>query len=250
MPGLVIDSSSPATHTTADASPTNTCAAFSPPADALLLALWSADSRITTDPGAPSISSSPSLTWTQDVWESVLSGTPLEDGQAGIWHVSTVGAVGSTTVSVVNGAQTPGRGAALSVLVLTGADPTTPVGETGGFRQADGSSISQSYIGTISGGQGFMVVSDWNAGDTSTWAADTGCTIIAKGTISGEISYAILSRTAADGIIGGSTSLGVTGLPAGGQYHWAYAEVISSEAVVAAAASAGYPAFGASPPMF
>jgi hypothetical protein len=95
-----------------------------------------------------------------------------------------------------------------------------------------------------------MVVSDWSAIDTTNWVAATGCTIVDVGTISGEISYAIVRRTDPDGVIGVSTTLGLTGLPTGGQFHWAYAEVISQEAALAAEGQAGYPARGASPPMF
>lgn len=218
----------------------------------MLLVCWAADSATFTNPGAPSIASSPSQSWTQDVWDNVATGSPSVDSQAGIWHAVLVGASpGSSTVSVTNGATgTAVDGAALRVLVLTGHDPTSPVGAFGGNRQDGGNTITQNYTAEITGGQGFMVVSDWNAGDTSSWAPASGCTIIDRGTITGEISYAFLERTAADDVLSGTTTMGLTGLPAGGQYHWGYVEVISTAAVEAAAAAAGYPAFGASPPMF
>lgn len=249
MGGLVIDGSTPAGHTTSGK--TNTCAAFTPPGDALLLALWAGNSVGGTGPTVgPAYSSSPSQTWATDNWDQRDTGLPTEDGQSGIGHAVVVGSSpGSTTVSVVNGA-TSFWDSIFNLLVLTGHDPVTPVGVTGGGRQGSGSAVSVSFTASISGGQGFMCLCDWNAGSTTAWTAESGCTILDKGTIAGQVSYATLRRTNPDEVVGASTSLGLTGLPAGGVYHWSYAEVISLEAAQEAATSAGYPARGANAPMF
>lgn len=248
MTGLVIDGSSPAPHFASGAS--NVSSAFTPPDSPLILNLWAGDSQ-GFDPGAdPAVSSSPSQTWVTDVYEHANSGLPSLDGQAGIWHAVVSGSPGSMVVTVVNQAASPSYDSYLITLVLTGHNPGAPIGQGGGGRQSSGSSISDSYVATISGGQGFMVICDWNAGDVTDWTEMSGVTIVSKGTNAGKISYAVLRRTDPDGIIGVPTVLGVTGLVTGGIYHWAYVEVISLEAAIAADTSAGYPSLGANAPLF
>lgn len=229
---LLIDVSSPAmTSTTAR---TNTSGAFTPPESPLLLAAWAGNSPGNLDPPAPTASSSPSQTWTQDAWDRWGSGSPQQNGQAALFTATPSGAVGSTTVSVLNGASVDSFGSALQVYVIIGHDATTPTGASGGDRSNSPSSITASYTATITGGQGFMVVSDWNASDTTPWAAAAGCTIVNKGTVSPEISYAVLRRTDPDGVEGATTSMGLTGLGgAATQLHWAYLEIISIEAAAA-----------------
>lgn len=249
MAGLVIDSSTPPSHTAAAGFPANTCAAFSPPADPLLLVAWAGNSQanVTT----PGIASSPSQTWVTDGWDREASGSPTMPGQAAMFHAVITGTPGSSTVTVTN--QEPNstfQSSMMKVYVITGHDPVTPVGAVNHDRQSDGSTLSDSYVASITGGQGFMVICDWNAGSVAGWTADSGCTIEDKGTFTGEISYAVVRRTDPDGVNGAATSVGISGLPAGGQYHWVIAEVISLEAAIAAAQAAGYPSFGANAPMF
>lgn len=245
---LVIDASTPVGHTTT--TQTNTCAAFTPPDDPLIVALWAGNTG-GSDPGAaPTPSSSPSQAWATDVWDHTLSGSPFALSQAAFFHTVIAGAAGSMTVSVVNGQTVNQWSSILKILVLNGHDPAAPIGVAQGGRQDSGTSITDSYTASIDGGQGFMVISDWAAGATAGWTATSGCTILDKGTLTGEISYATLQRTDPDGVAGASTSMGLTGLPSGGAYHWAIVEVISLEAAVAAAEAAGYPSLGNSPPMF
>lgn len=248
---LVIDGSSPAAHTADGNTPANVCASFVPPAAAMLLAMWAGDSSDGFDPTDPAAASSPSQTWTTDVWDHLSSGLPANDGQAAIFHTSFSSSPGSSTVTITNGVGAGGvQGSILKVYVLTGADPGTPMGVCGGGRQTSGSSITDSYTASITGGQGFMVISDWIALSTAGWTANAGCTIEDKGTVAGEISYGVVRRTDPDGVLGVTTSIGVSGLVTNGQYHWAYAEVISLEAALAAEQQAGYPSLGSSPPMF
>ena len=243
---VAIDASTPAALTSTS-SPI-TCASFTPPADPLLLAIWLDNTGVGVDPNAATITASPAQTWTRDAWDHLSSGSPSLDGQAVLWHAQPSGPAGSSTVSVARGSLGLDE-QALAVYVLTGHDPTTPIGAVGGQRQSSGSSLTASYVASITGGQGFMGVCDWNAGATAGWTADSGCTMVDKGTINGQISYAVLRRTDPDGVLGSTTSMGISGLPTGGQYHWVYCEVISIEAALAAA-SAGYPSLGANAPMF
>jgi len=246
--GLVIDGSSPATSTTSLR--TNTVA-FTPPDSPLLLTAWAGDSRGNTDPpAAPAPSSAPTETWTSYAWDHRASGSPDLDGQTAFFACLAVGTLGATTMSVLNGEATFSYGSAMRCYVITGHDPVSPIGATGSGRANTASAISGVYTATISGGQGFMVVSDWDATDSTPWTAAAGCTILNKGTITGEISYAVIQRTNPDGIVGQSTELGMSGLGGGGSFHYSYVQVVSLEAAVAAATEAGYPAFGALPPLF
>lgn len=185
------------------------------------------------------------------MWDHRASGSsPALDGQTAFFSAVVTGTPGSTTVSVANGETTQSFGSVLKVYVITGHNPAGPIGASGSDRANTASSISGVYQATISGGQGFMVVCDWDATDSTPWTAAAGCTILNKGTITGEISYAVIQRTDPDGIIGQSTELGMTGLGGVGSFHYSYIEVISLEAAIAAATAAGYPAFGALPPLF
>jgi hypothetical protein len=246
--GLIIDSSSPAVSVATLAS--NTCSAFTPPDSPLLLAAWAGDSKGNTDPpAAPVASSSPTQAWTRYNWDHRASGSPNVDGQTAFFAALVVGAPGSTTVTIANGETTQSYDSVLQVFVLTGADSLVPIGVGGSGRTNVASAISAFYTATITGGQGFMVVSDWDATDSTGWTPLSGCTILAKGTTAG-ISYAVIQRTTADGIVGQTTELGMSGLGGVGSFHYSFIEVISAEAAALAATNASNSAFGAMPHMF
>lgn len=152
-------------------------------------------------------------------------------------------------MSVLNGETIDSFGACLQVYVMLGHDPVAPIGATGGGRANAPTSVTGSYTASINGGQGFMVVADWNADDPAAWSVGAGCTVVDSGFVGAEISYMVLRRTDPDGVLGATTSMVVNGFGGAGQIHYAYAEVISLEAAQAAAA-AGYPSFGANAPMF
>lgn len=232
---LVIDASTPAAHITNQSTATNTSNSFTPPDSPLIVVLYPADTTGGTGPAQPTISSSPSQTWVLDGWDFRDTGSPVTDGQTAVWHAVVTGTPGASTVSVVNKASTGSLDAVVMPLVFTGHDPAGPIGATDKNRQLGGTSLTDSYVGTVDGGQGLMVVSDWSGNSTTAWAAATGCSFVQsggsdlKGSTFG-ISYAVLQRTTADGTSGGSTSLGLTGLSTGGEYHWVMVEVISLEA--------------------
>ena len=249
MAGLVIDGSSPLAVVSSTA--TVTGAPFSPPANPLLLAAWAGNSTPNvTPPGPPIPSSSPSQTWLQDAWDHRGSGSPTLNGQAAFFHSVISGTPGSSTVSMLNGSPANGEcGAVLKCYVLTGHDPVAPIGQTGGGRASSPSSITASYVASISGGQGFMVVSDWMATDPAAWSVGSGCTVVDYGINGIETSWMVLRRTDPDGILGVTTDMIVNGISGTTQIHYAYAEVISLEAAIAAATAAGY-AGSPNPPMF
>ena len=199
----------------------------------------------------PNASSSPSHTWTRDAWDRWGTGSPQVNGQAAFFSSVITGTPGSHTVSVLNGSPAVGQtGAILKVYALTGHDPAGPIGQSGGGRAASPTSITASYVASITGGQGFMVVSDWMATDPADWTVSGGCTIVDRGVNGIETSYMMLRRTDPDGVYGAATAMTVSGFLGATEIHYAYVEVISLEAAIAAAQAAGYPAQAASPPMF
>lgn len=226
---LVIDASTPPVATGNVVLSLNT-ATFTPPDDILLLAMWCGDSAAGVDPSTPSVSDTTSLSWTTDIWDHRTSGSPTLDGQAAVFHALAGASGGSMHVTTTSGSGGASTTQAYSCYVITGHDPVAPLGTVGANRQSSGSSLSDGYTASITGGQGFMVVCDWNAGSTTGWTPATGCTLLDSGTLGGLISYGVVQRTAPDGVVGVTTTLGLTGLVTGGQYHWALAEVISLEA--------------------
>ena len=229
---LVIDASSPAAHTTTTG--TNTTAAFTPPSDPLLLAMWAGDSDAGATVAASTITSSPSQTWTNDAFSGydvsdLLSGAWAADE---IWHALPSGSPGSTTVTVVNANRS--LASALQVFVITGHDSVAPIGAKGESAQVAGTTVDASYTATITGGQGFMILSDWNAHSLTGATPAAGNTILSTGIIAGSISYLTMRRTDPDGVLGDTTTMSISTLPASASWRWAYVEVISEEAAQAA----------------
>jgi hypothetical protein len=238
---LVIDGSSPDT-----ALETNgTTAAvvsdpFLPPADpSAWLALWAGNAQSGVQPSTPTIVSSPTETWNLVGYDNGWAGPPASvTGQAAVWGSGVTDTPGSSTVTVTNQAASTFRHAALRVLVIAGADTTGPTGNSSVFHQNSGSSITASYNATVTGSWGFLVVSDWNAGDVTGWTPGTGQTLIEAGTPAGQFSYAFVQRDSPDGINGVTTTLSLSGLPAGGLYHVIAVEVIPDLTLVDATTAA------------
>jgi hypothetical protein len=230
---LVIDASSPAAHTTTTG--TNTTAAFTPVADALLLAMWAGDTDAGSSTNPSTFTSSPSQTWVLDAF----SGYDSSDLLSGAWaadqigHALLTGSPGSTTVQIVN-ANPSSLASALQVFVITGHSVAAPIGADGQGAQVAGSSVAVSYTGTIDGGQGFMILSDWGAHSLASVSPAAGNTVLSTGIIAGSISYLTMRRTDPDGLLGVTTTMTVSSLPGSGSWRWAYAEVVSEEAAQAA----------------
>lgn len=221
----VIDSLATATAVAGAAPRIATTGAFTPASGEVLLNLGALDSVGGSNPaGPPTASSSPSQTWTQLQWRQNSDGSPAGlDGQASIHRAVLASAPGSSTASLQNGVTgSSSNGLAARLLRFTGA-AASPIGANGKGGQAGGTSISQTYTPTA-GSMGVMAVCDWNAGSTAAVVAASGCTIIAKATIAGEVSYYFVRRTSADGV----GSLGIATLPASGVWSWAYAEVLAA----------------------
>jgi len=218
--GLLIDISSPAIAT---GNPTATTASFTPPDDSLLVVAFSGNDSVAFM-AAPSITDSlgTHLTYTRTDWIN-RNDTGI-NGQAAIWTAPVVTGA-AMTVSVTNGDGATARHCAIRVWVLTGAEPTTPVGAHGGAASASAAAIAQSYTAQGDGGQGFLVSCDWDALGADT--AGTGCTLDGSATIpTNQISYAFEHRTFADDSIGGLNTLNLTLPGTSTNLSWAYIEIL------------------------
>lgn len=226
--GLIIDQSGPdvALNLAGTATATTT-ASFTPPAGSLLLVMWSGNSQAGVNPSTPTITDSlgSPLTYTLSDWQS-RADSPLTDGQAAIWTAPVVSAA-PMTVTVNNNAASPTRHAALQVLVLTG-EHATPVGAHGKAGSLSAVQIAQSYTATATGGQGFIVATDWTA---HAFTAGMDCYLArpsSAGLIVGQITYGMFKRTIADDVASQSNRLNVQIAPTATELAWAYVEIVPS----------------------
>lgn len=217
---LAIDGSSPPVVTAA--TKTLATGSFTPPAGALLLALWAGNSTTATAPGAPTIADSQTDTYTRPDWQS-RADSPTVDGQAAdFWAVAAAST--SMTVTSTSGTVATEFHQALGVRVMTGAH-ATPIGAHGKSGSTSAGSIAQNFTATATGSWGFLVVTDWDA--LGSMVAGTGCTLIGTGTIpTTQISYGMIRRTTADGVSGNTTTMNITIGGTSTHLSWTWIEVV------------------------
>lgn len=229
---LAVDGSTPgvATNAVGTTSPV-TSSSFNPPGASLLLPLWAANSQVSTNPSAPTITDNLGvhLTYTLTDWQSHAD-SPNRDGQAAGWSAPT-GAGGSMTVTVNNNAASGSRESALSVQVITGADPATPVGAHGKTGSGSTASIAQSFTAQRTGSWGFLAVSDWDL--TGAMTAGAGTTLIGSANVGSAFTYGFFRRTTADGVAGASTTLNVNLGGTSTNVEWVWIEVLPAAGVAA-----------------
>lgn len=165
-----------------------TSGAFTPPASALLLPLWSGNTIDPNNPGTPTATDSltPTAVWTLNDWQSHAD-APNANGQAGIFRGFTPQNV-SQTVTVNSGALSPNRHAALGVQVITGVDFANPIGQHGKAGSKSTTTATISHTPTRDGSLLFIAVADWTATGAMTVGANL--TSIGTGTINvSDLSY-------------------------------------------------------------
>lgn len=220
---LAIDASSPATavNTSFSATLTVTTASFTPPANSLLVVLWSADEP-TGPAGTPSITDSRGtpLTYTLQQFCHGGSPTPSNPGQAAIW-TAPVPTSSAMTITVTNNVTVNGFDSALRVLVITdGGQPT--VG-TSSKNSATGTSMAMTYTATQTGSWGFGCYVDWD--EVTTPSGGTGTTLIDNGD-TGNVRYGFARRTTADGSSGSATTLNLNLTTSSAHMNWAAVEIL------------------------
>lgn len=224
---LVIDGSTPAVATGTGAVTTTS---FTPPDGSILVVAFSGNSTGGSNPSQPSITDNlgSHLTYTpvptggpRPGWWSRADGSPTIDGQCAMW-TAPVATGAAMTVTVTNNAGS--NEAAVRVWVITGQDPTTPIGDVGKAGSSSASSVAQSYTGQATSGQGFGVICDWDAKGAET--AGTGCTLDDTGSVGGQFSYAFVRRTVDDDTLGSTNSLNSTLPGTSTNLSWVWVELL------------------------
>lgn len=205
---------------------------FKPADNSLILVMWAGNSIDPTNPSAPTISDNlggGALTYTLSDWQS-RADSPTVDGQAAIWTAPvTTGA--AMTITVNNNAASPNRHAGLQVLVLTHSSGSRPtLGAHGKSGSTSTSIIAQTYTAQATGGQGFVVYSDWNA--VGAPREGTGCFPAVGtekngsfGTIPTQMSFGMYKRLVPDDVNTVANRLNVSLLLTSSSLNWAYLEI-------------------------
>ncbi len=236
MAGIGIDASTPALAN--DATGTIATASFTPPAGSLVLVMWACNAATATDsPPPPSIADSLAspLAYTLGPFATPAStGTTTVGGQAALW-TAPVPVAAPMTITVTDHDATTGYAqAGLQVMVLTGANLSSPVQSSGvGALSTAGATFSQSYTPARSGtgGMAFMAATDW-AIDASSMGAGTGCTLISSDYQSPNVLYGFLRRTSADDVAGTPSSVSGT-LNIADTILWAWADIAPASSIPA-----------------
>lgn len=223
---LAIDGSTPAIAVQSNgATATCTTASFTPPSGSTLLVLYSANTIDPTSPAVPTITDNlgAHLTYTR-YDHSIRSDTPSADGQACSW-TAPVATGAAMTVTVTNQAASGGRHAAVCVIVLTGADGTTPVPVHGESGSTSTGTVNQSYTANTTGGMGFTAIADWSAKGVMT--AGTGTTRIGSAGVGApDYDYGFFRRTSADDVATSSNSVNATLGGTATSVRWIWVEVV------------------------
>lgn len=224
---LAIDGSTPAVAvSTSNTTTTVTSGSFTPPAGSLLLIRWAWNTSASDTPAAPAITDSlgAPLTYTLLEHKTRAAGGAV-DGQCAAWW-AVVGSSAAMAITVTRGTGTNTQGGALHVTVLTGQDSVTPIGVHGKLGSTSAASIAQSYTAATTGGQGFIVTTDWDLLGAET--AGAGCTLTngGSGNAGPEISYGFLRRSSADDTSGVSNTLNVTIPGTSTNLSWIWVEVV------------------------
>lgn len=224
---LAIDASTPAIATSSSTTvATLTSNSFTPPAGSVLLIEWVGNSHTGVNPTTPGITDNlgAHLAYTLIDWQS-RNDSPTVDGQAATWwaNVGTSAAMTITTTNNVTGGNLELQ-QALRIVVLTGADTTTPIGAHGKAGSASAALIAQNYTAQATGGWGFISAADWDA--LPAMSAGTGCTLDGSAVIpTNQLTYGFLRRTSADDTSGSTNTLNVTIGGTSTHLNWVYVEV-------------------------
>lgn len=163
---LAIDSSTPA-FASVNSGAAATTASFTPPAGAVLVAVAYHDTTSGNTTNTSLVTDSQGLTWTIQATRNRAD----VGGQNAHVQVSTAVVASSASMTVTStGTNTLGP-AGLYVLVLTGADTSTPFDDIDeGSNTAGAVSIALTTI--TDGARGFLAVTDWNVAAAMTAGTD------------------------------------------------------------------------------
>ena len=165
---IAIDGSTPIRFTGTPANGANiTSASFTAPANSVLVCCVNADTNGSAADITISVSDSGGLTWSNRV-EMDPGTAGAEAGHASIWRAVQTSSA-SRTVSVQ---RTAGNGStnriSAKVYVVTGADTSTPDGNTGSGHSTTNDITPNVYTSSVNNSRGFGCATDWNELGTPT----------------------------------------------------------------------------------
>lgn len=210
------DASQPASVNT-DTGTTITTAAFSPPANTLLLAVI-ASNGVAGTATTCTVSDSGSHTWT--LYKRQNTNTASAGGSCEVWGCYTSSALSGITV---NAHQTAGtaNGILLSVKVLNGASSTQPGAVAG--KESDSSAPTQSLTTTQTGSYVYGSLADFSG--TATFTANSSTTIMTQHSDTTNNNTYVTCKASASTGTPGATTYGFTA-PATCAYNFALVEVL------------------------
>ncbi len=218
---LAIDASTPASvEVVSTGLTTLTTASFTPPAGSVLYIMVGIDSS-GSDPNK--------ITSITDNLGAHLSYTlvkkkGIELGGDSLSYLYTAVIVNSQamTVSVTEQDEPNSSMSYMKVLVVTGANTSSPVGVSGGGRGATGV-VSGTYISTVNNSWGWLIYSDWNDQAIPTPGANQ--TLYDSYFVNFNDTYAIIQQNSTTASAGTSVTMNTTAPVAGAQTAYVYFEM-------------------------
>lgn len=212
---IAIDASTPALVDDVDAA---TTASFTAPADSLLVALCAFGGGTGTNTVT---NSGTALTWTMRVNHQIGEDTGAYAATAAIFTAVAPTAVARTVTA------TPSTGftqVSLKLLVVTGADTTTPVGAVGENHSTTANLTASAYTSTVANSRAVGIAADALDGATPT-SSDVGFGIAPGDEYSGIAVYKAADTT----LVGSAVTLNFNG---SGSRNWNWVAVEVLPAVV------------------
>ena len=220
---LALDGSAPVSVFTNGTS--STTASFTPPAGALLVIAMRYNTGTGDTPGTPTITDSlgSHLTYTLREHDR-RPDAPLAESAVAVW---TAVATGAALAITTGSSGTAATGNALKVQVWTDGASTPGVGTVVKNSSITGtSSITQNVLCTVTGANAIIAFSNWDASGIPT--GGTGCTTTGgDGADQGAtLAYALISRTANDGVASSNISMQVNSIGGGANLRWVAMEIV------------------------
>jgi hypothetical protein len=152
-------------------------------------------------------------------------GTELGNDTIAYLYTASIATSQVMAVSVVQQSTSSSKYAMLKVLVVTGADTTSPVGAVGGGSGATGT-INDAYTSTVSNSWGWLMYADWNQKVVPT--AGPSQTVTDSYSVSGEDTYALVEQNGVTPSSDSSVTMSTTAPTTGAQTAHLYFEMLPS----------------------
>lgn len=214
---LALDPSTPASVKKAGASLTT--ATFTPPTGSVLVISVQTNSGSSNDVKSIAVRDNLSSPLSYNLVQT--KGNTRNDVYAKLYWAAVLSSRPMTVTATVGGKSNDYS--MLSVLVFTGANPTSPIGASGGGRGATGA-ISDSYRSTVDNSWGWLTYGDWKQRGVPT--VPSGESLHDSYNVKGEDSYALIRQNSATAAAGALVTMSTTSPASGTQTTHIFFEVV------------------------